>query len=179
MKVIKAESCFGQMLQEYGADITDNFASGTRAECLEAIKRDIFDDLDQDVELILLDDAPVRKDEEGHFTGYEKSDVEEYLTNLPEKQDRIVARVLVKDNHASVYESTYRLVKDQADGRIYKLTLRCFYQDWKKHPNPQITEIRRPSLKECWAAYEDMAIHHDMAIYTPYTVVGIAEEPAA
>lgn len=62
---------------------------------------------------------------------------------------------------------------------IYKMTLECFYKDFKKHPHPSVTEIRRPSLKEVWDAYQDLAMHHDMAVYTPYVITGIEEEPAA
>lgn len=108
MKVIRCISQWGACCQEYGVEIDALFASGTRKECLAAVKDDIRfmakSEPDSGSKLIFMNGNTFDED------GFDEDgmDLEERLKELPDTNcNRTVIRLQSNDIYDSVYEITY------------------------------------------------------------------------
>lgn len=111
MKVIRVISVTGCCRQDCDTDIEDNWATGTRDECLKAIKDDIkyHRSCEPDSGSVLVSVNNEYVDEDGYME-YEDISVDDYINAID--TDKTVIRLQSDDVYSSVYEFVYKIVKN-------------------------------------------------------------------
>ncbi len=106
MKVIKSTLQTGICLESFGADIIDNFAVGTRKECLSAIKDDMIRSSENGIDNVVavsVDGIGFDEDFEDDFS------ISDYIDRVDDSQVMFNIRVQVDDVYSSIYDITYRI----------------------------------------------------------------------
>lgn len=105
-KVIKVITRTGLCCQDYGADVIDDFATGSKDHCLEAIRKDIlFMEAckdDSGSKLIFVNGADIEDD---------LDDLEGFVVeNTTPEATRHVIRLQADDLYDSIFEITYQII---------------------------------------------------------------------